>query len=154
MHRLRLYLDTSVFGGVFDVEFAQPSLRLFERIKAGNFMILISQSTILELGDAPERVRRVYQDIPREYLEFVPFDDEVRMLSDAYIAAEVLGKGRLEDANHIAAASIAQADIALSWNFRHIVRYDRIRKFNGVNILKGYHPVDIRSPLEMQYGED
>ena len=53
-----------------------------------------------------------------------------------------------------AAASVAGADLMLSWNFKHIVRYDRIRKFNGVNALKGYSALDIRSPLEVQNGEN
>ena len=59
------------------------------------------------------------------------------------------------DAVHVAAATVAQADLILSWNFEHIVRYDRIRKFNGVNAIQGYRVLDIRSPLEIDYdGED
>ena len=154
MRRLRIYLDTSIFGGVFDEEFADSSSRFVERAKAGEYTILVSQSTLLELGNAPERVQRILQEIPREHMEFVPFDEETRTLADAYIKAEVLGEARREDANHIAAASVAGADLMLSWNFKHIVRYDRIRKFNGVNALKGYTALDIRSPLEVQYGEN
>lgn len=37
----------------------------------------------------------------------------------------------------------------MSWNFRHLVNYDRIRKYNGVNELNGYPRVEIRSPLDM-----
>ena len=114
----------------------------------------MSQSTLLELGNAPERVQKILQEIPREHTEFIPFDEEVRALADSYIAAEVLGEARREDAHHIAAASVAGAELMLSWNFKHIVRYDRIRKFNGVNALKGYSALDIRSPLEVQYGEN
>ena len=53
------------------------------------------------------------------------------------------------DALHVASATIAGADLILSWNFKHIVSYDRIQLFNGVNILQGYRALDIRSPLEM-----
>ena len=38
-----------------------------------------------------------------------------------------------------------------NWNFAHIVRYDHIRMFNGVNVLKGYRSLDIRSPMEVAY---
>lgn len=48
-----------------------------------------------------------------------------------------------------AAATIGRADVVVSWNFRHLVNYDRIRKYNGVNELKGYPRVEIRSPLDM-----
>ena len=154
MRKTRVYVDTSVFGGVHDEEFARPSRRFFERLKAGQFTMLVSASAVAELRRAPERVRAVYQDIGREHLEFVPFDDEVKGLSDAYIAAGVVGVGRREDANHVAAASVAGADIMLSWNFEHIVRYDRVQKFNGVNVLKGYRPLAIVSPLEVEYDQE
>jgi len=54
----------------------------------------------------------------------------------------------------VAAATVAGADLIVSWNFRHIVRLDRIRMFNGVNALKGYRALDIRSPMEVCYGPE
>ena len=53
------------------------------------------------------------------------------------------------DALHVAAATVARADLILSWNFKHIVNYQRIRRFNGVNALEGYVAIEIRSPLEL-----
>ena len=38
MKNLRIYLDTSVFGGCFDDEFSEDSKALFDDIKAGKFM--------------------------------------------------------------------------------------------------------------------
>jgi hypothetical protein len=38
----RIYIDTSVFGGHFDEEFAEHTIPLFERIKEGEFLILFS----------------------------------------------------------------------------------------------------------------
>lgn len=56
-------------------------------------------------------------------------------------------------APHVAAATIAKADLIVSWNFKHIVNYGRIKKFNGVNQIEGYGQIDIRSPLEVVYDE-
>jgi len=70
-------------------------------------------------------------------------------LAQAYIDAGILSSSRMADAIHVAAATVARADLILSWNFRHIVNYDRIRKFNGVNALNGYPPIEIYSPLEV-----
>ena len=36
--------------------------------------------------------------------------------------------------------------LVVSWNFRHIVRLDKIRLFNGVNLELGYKPSAIYSP--------
>lgn len=36
MHKIRVYIDTSVFGGVHDEEFAEASKRFFARVKQVN----------------------------------------------------------------------------------------------------------------------
>ena len=87
-----------------------------------------------------------------EALEQVAIDDDVRALAYAYISAGVLTRKRRSDAFHVAAASVAGADLVVSWNFKHLVNYDRIRKFNAVNLMNGYRPLDIRSPKEVAYG--
>ena len=38
--------------------------------------------------------------------------------------------------------------------FKHIVNYDRIHKYNGVNALNGYKAIEIHSPLELVYGDE
>ena len=37
----------------------------------------------------------------------------------------------------------------VSWNFKHIVHFDKIKGYNAVNMLKGYQLIDIRSPSEV-----
>ncbi len=37
----------------------------------------------------------------------------------------------------------------MSWNFRHIVHFDKIRRFNAVNLEAGYKPISIHSPREV-----
>jgi len=73
----------------------------------------------------------------------------VERLADAYLAAKVLGPARRADALHVAAATVGGADVIVSWNFQHIVNYQRIHGFNGVNVLNGYRELAIYSPLEM-----
>jgi len=46
-------------------------------------------------------------------------------------------------------ATVADADIVVSWNFRHIVRFDKIRQFNAVNLEAGYKAIAIHSPREV-----
>ena len=54
-----------------------------------------------------------------------------------------------DDAGHVAAATIGGADLIVSWNFRHIVHFDKIRQYNAISVLNGYHEIDIRSPAEV-----
>jgi len=153
MRRIRVYADTSVFGGILDEEFFEASQRFFSLLKKGNYVLLISAVTLDELDDAPQEVRDLLADLPGGCVEEVPADDEVNDLAQAYIGAGVLVESNRSDALHVAAATVARADLILSWNFRHIVNYDRIRKFNGVNALNGYPRIEIHSPLEITDGE-
>jgi len=53
----------------------------------------------------------------------------------------------------VAAATVARADAIVSWNFKHIVRLDRIRGFNAVNLMQGYGIITIVSPKEVNIDE-
>ena len=153
MHRARVYVDTSVFGGTQDEEFTAASCRFFDRVKAGEYHLLVSQITLDELLAAPESVRQVLDSLPEGSFSELPIEDEVRALANAYVAGGALGRASLEDASHVAAATVGGADLIVSWNFRHLVNYTRIQRFNAVNLLNGYRTIDIRSPREVTYGD-
>jgi len=70
-------------------------------------------------------------------------------LQDAHLAARVISRRWSDDAAHVAAATAARADLVVSWNFRHIVKWDRIRAFNSVNLSWGCPLMTILSPREV-----
>ena len=149
MHRIRVYVDTSVFGGTQDDEFVVASVSFFEQVRLGAYEVLLSDETLRELADSPDAVQRVWLDLPPGSVELLGLNDEARSLADEYVGAGVLGETSLGDALHVAAATVAGADLILSWNFRHIVNYNRIRGFNGVNVRMGYRAMIILSPREV-----
>ncbi len=53
------------------------------------------------------------------------------------------------DALHIALATLKNADVLSSWNFKHIVNLDRIKLYNSINLRLGYKIIEIRSPREI-----
>lgn len=147
--RLRVYADTSVFGGCLDEEFSEDSKAFFEQIRAGRFTLVVSSVTLRELLDAPEDVRRILAGLLAENVENLSDPPETVELRDAYIEAGVLGPGSLEDAEHVAAASVGDVDMLVSWNFKHIVHFEKINGYHGVNLIRGYRPVSIYSPKEV-----
>lgn len=149
MQKIRVYVDTSVFGGTEDDEFSEPSRRFFDDVYQGHYEILLSDEVYRELEDAPQAVREVWKNLPAEYVEDVQVTEEVERLAKAYIEAGILGKASEGDARHVAAAVVAWADVIVSWNFKHIVNRRRIHKYNAVNTLEGYRQIEIYSPLEM-----
>ena len=150
----RFYFDTSVFGGVFDKEFDEATLQLFERVKLGEIICVYSDLTESELLDSPERVKNYFKDLPNANLERVIVNDEILTLSSKYISEKVVGKTSLDDCVHIATATINKVDILVSWNFKHIVNVYRIRGYNSINIRSNYQSLEIRSPKEIIEYED
>lgn len=51
---LRVYADTSVFGGCFDDEFKAESVRFFDEVRQGQFVVVVSNVTLDELELAPD----------------------------------------------------------------------------------------------------
>jgi predicted nucleic acid-binding protein len=146
--RTRIYIDTSVIGGYYDAEFETVTRKLFERIAAKEFYIYFSEVNETELINAPQQVRDVVKLIPPECFHLINVTEEVETLTQLYISEKALGKASENDAYHIALASVNRIDCLISWNFKHIVNFDKIKLFNSINMRYGYPLIDIRSPLE------
>ena len=106
-------------------------------------------SSVVVLVDVPEDVRRILASLPAENVENFSDCPEIVELRDAYVEAGVVGPGAREDAEHVAAASVADVDMIVSWNFKHIVHFEKISGYHGVNLIRGYRPVSIYSPKEV-----
>jgi len=59
----RIYVDTSVLGGCFDVEFAIWSNGLIEDFRRSVFRPVLSDVTAIEVAKAPERVRDLHRQV-------------------------------------------------------------------------------------------
>jgi len=153
MKLLRIYADTSTIGGCFDEEFAQDSLRLIEALQKKQFVLLLSQIVIKELEPAPERVRHLLTTLPTTHIERVEITNEIIELRNAYMDASILGPRWVDDATHVAAATVARTDAIVSWNFKHIVRLDKMKAYNRVNLLQGYGILTIISPTEVFFDD-
>ena len=142
-------MDTSVIGGCFDAAFATWSLSLMRNIRIGAFVAVISDLTEEELVGAPPSVRKVLEELTEGPCERIAENMEAALLSDKYLAEAILTESYRDDARHIAIATVHEVDILVSWNFRHIVHYDKIWRFNAVNALMGYKKLRIFSPMEV-----
>jgi predicted nucleic acid-binding protein len=152
--RLTLYVDTSVIGGYFDIEFEKETRILFDNIESQKYDIMYSSVTEDELLNAPEQVKKLLETIPNFLIKRVSLTEEAVKLADTYISEGVVGKTSRDDCFHIALATINKADILVSWNFKHIVNIFRIRGYNAVNLKLGYSQIDIRSPKEIITNEE
>lgn len=154
MKKPRVYLDTSVLGGCFDDNFSPWSNGLMKDIRLGHFRPVISELVIIEIEDAPAQVREKYFELLEEGAQILTVTEDALALVDAYRAQNILGAKFENDMIHIALATVNEVDILVSWNFKHVVHFDKIRRFNAVNEKCGYKPLMILSPREVTNYEE
>jgi len=147
--KLRIYIDTSVIGGCCDNEFSEWSNRLIKDFKRGLYVPVISEITEAEISKAPQEVHDILFDLIQHKCEVILETEESIELAQQYIEAKILTANFENDARHIAVATVNNVDIVVSWNFKHIVHFDKIRLFNSVNIKEGYRSIEIYSPREV-----
>lgn len=66
-----------------------------------------------------------------------------------YILQGTLSRRHLVDALHVASAVVADRDVVVSWNLRHLVKVKTRREVNAANLLNGYRTIEIATPEEM-----
>jgi hypothetical protein len=115
----------------------------------GEIKMLYSQLTAIELSGAPQHVKDIVKQVPFQHIEFLAITDEANELADQYVKENVVGQTSIEDCRHIAIATLNNADILASWNFKHIVNVSRIRGYNAVNYKYGHKMLEIRTPREI-----
>ena len=143
-----VYADASVFGGFFDPEFEADTRAFFELAKTGRFRLTTAPLLYEELRLAPLRVLNLYLDschVPDSELG----ESEVLALQQGYLAHGIVGRKSNADALHVASATLLGCKLIVSWNFRHIVHFQKIPQYNAVNQLLGYNPLAIHSPSEV-----
>ena len=145
---MKVYADTSVFGGVFDQEFSDPSRQFFDEIDAGRFILVTSAVVAAEIEPAPDKIQAFFARYTAS-ATIVDVSEEALELQLNYIKSGVVTESSLDDALHVAVASVSGCDLIVSWNFRHIVHFEKIPKYNAVNRLNGHNHIGIYSPLEV-----
>lgn len=149
----KVYIDTSVIGGCFDQDFAVWSNGLFQDFKEGNFIPVVSGIVEIEISKAPVNVQKKYDELIGMNAQFLKNSSEAINLAEIYKERKILTPKYFDDGMHIALATIAEVDILVSWNFKHIVHYDKIRMFNAIHMELGYKTLTIYSPMEVtNYG--
>jgi len=153
MKRLRLYIDTSVLGGLFDIEDSRrvnTAETLFRLIKDGVYEGFISLLTIAEILEAPDKIHEKLKDkISESGFIILEETDESVSLANAYLKDGAIPEKYRDDARHIAIGVFHEVDYIVSWNYKHMVNIGIRRLVNSANLRMGYSPIEIISPEEV-----
>jgi hypothetical protein len=150
----RIYLETSVISFLTarqatDVVLAghQESTHLFWK-QRNDYELFISDMVIQECekGDAECAQNRM---IAIQGLPVLNVDNEVERLASELIIKGAVPKKSLEDAVHIAVASVNAIDFIVTWNFKHINNPFMKQQIRTVIVNLGYAMPEICSPEEL-----
>lgn len=147
MKKLRIYVDSSVFGGCFEPEFEKYSNILYTMFNQDKAIAVVSSVVYTEIAAAPEWVQHKLSNLKNA--EKVEIKDEIEQLAELYLKEKIITRKYADDALHIAAATYYKVDVLVSWNFKHIVNLQKIHQFNAINMRESYNLLEIRSPMEV-----
>jgi hypothetical protein len=129
-----------------------PFIRRSIKRTSYSFTLFTSALVQEEIAYAPAEVRELFSELI-ESMEILDVNEPALKLRDAYLKARIVPAKFSNDALHVAIASVSRCPIIVSWNFKHIVHFEKITSYNTVNILEGYSQVSIYSPSEViRYG--
>jgi hypothetical protein len=156
MRALNLYVETSVWSHWYaeDAPERREATREFLsrcRDNSDATRIHISAFVLDELRGAPSRLATqlgtLLEDFHPAMLEPRP---EVYELAQTYADLGVIPAGKLADRLHVAIATVAEMDMLVSWNYRHLVNVRRREMVNAANLLAGYlKRLEITTPPEV-----
>jgi predicted nucleic acid-binding protein len=128
--------------------------RLWDKIKNGEFEVVISDVTGAEIDDCNETKRETLNGYLKEIsYTVVEVDDRTVEIASRFIDLGVLKQKSFDDCRHIAAAIVSGCDVIVSWNFRHIVNVKTMNGVKAVTALEGYDDVLIFDPPTLVGGE-
>lgn len=145
------YVDTPVWGGYFDNEFEEWTKPFFNQLALRGDTVIVSSITLTEIAKAPDKVKSLLENFPENQIEVISLTKEHELLAQHYLQEGALTQKFESDALHIAIATIRRVDSLISWNFKHMVNFFRIRLYNSINLKHGYPTIDIRTPREVTY---
>jgi predicted nucleic acid-binding protein len=158
MKKLRIYLDTSVIS-YLDQQDAPERMaethKLWEKIRAGEFEVVLSDVTVREINNCPENKKTVLLGYLKQIkYETVVADNKVIEVAERFVDLKVLKQKSFDDCQHIAVAITSNCDVIVSWNFKHIVNHKTITGVKAVTALEGYADILIYDPSVLVGGAD
>ncbi len=130
--KTKLYLDTSIPSAYFD--YSKPIRQLitqkwFEN-ESSNYKLYISVITIEEVEKLQSipKMNDTKNIILDKNPKILKLTEESIKLANLYLSKGAIPKSEPEDAYHIAIATVNNIESMASWNFKHIVSLNPIKK--------------------------
>ncbi len=157
--KIRVYLDTSVISYLDQKDTPnrmKETQEMWKILKKDRFQVLISNLVLREIGECDAIKRKTLLS----YLSEIDYEEyevntEVDELAKLIIDEGILKPKSMDDATHIAVAILSNANMILSWNFKHLVNYNTINGIRQICFKKHLNRIiDICSPYVLLENEE
>ena len=149
----KLFIDTTIFNFYFEGKQGQKqrnAIKLFEEIAEGRYEAYTSQDVIKELKSASkEKYKKMESLLKKSIKKVIASSEEAKRLAKAYIKKSIIPEKHLEDALHIAIATVKNFDFVISYNQGHIVKTKTMIGTGFVNLRSGYRQIGLSTPTEV-----
>lgn len=156
MKKLTVYLDTSVINFLFadDAPLKREiTIDFFENYVAeGKFNTYISNVVMEELMRTSDLDKRdnLLNVLNKYEFTLLNLNEESENLGEIYVSKNVIPIKKIEDAYHLAIATVNKLDVLVSWNFKHLANINKERMVAAANIREGYlHPLRLTTQMEV-----
>lgn len=157
MHKLKIYLDTSVINFLFAddaPEKKEVTIDFFENY-LDIYDVYISSVVLDEIDNTRNEIKKLQLFKSIQYFNLKNFNivnNEIIEIANVYIEKGIIPKNKFEDAVHIAFATYYEFDILLSWNFKHLANINKQIVINSLNLSIGYtKQLLLLNPYEVIY---
>lgn len=159
INKIKVYLDTSIISYLDQQDMPdrmRETKKMWEILKSEKFEVLISDLVLTEINECNEEKKQILLTYLNEIdYEICTIDEEADELANIIIEEGILRPKSLDDATHIAVAILSNANMILSWNFKHLVNYNTINGVRQICFKKNINKIiDIYSPYVLLENEE
>lgn len=151
----KIYIDTSIPSAYFDEREEKRRMitqKWWKEILFNKYEVYISELVEAELGDTRESKKCKELLGLVKWIKVLEVNSEIEILAKFYIENDVIVEEYIDDARHLAIATLNGIGLVVSWNFTHLVNHETKKKVKAINLLHGYREIEIESPLELGGG--
>ena len=148
------YVETSVWGMIpkgQPKELRQASLQFLRQAPSPNFFI--SAVVLREITACSPKIRSQIMVVLKERTPtMLEVSGECEDLAQFYQDSGILPAKKIEDALHVALATIHKMDVLVSWNHRHMANVRKAEQYQAANLICGYRKTPlILTPIEVMH---
>lgn len=159
MRKLKLYLETSAWNFYYADDAPEKrdiTIEFFGLIEKGMYEIYISRTVIEEFEGCKntEQEDRLLELVKRFSPLNIALTEEAESLAQKYLERKIVPEKNVEDALHVAIASVAEMDAVITWNYRHMANLRKSERFYAINLEEGYtKPIQVVTPVGVMTDE-